>query len=47
MKAFSKAALAKAVNGRQSLINEIGVMRELRKGEEDGNEHLLKLEGVF
>ena len=32
VKAFSKAALAKAQNGRQSLINEIAVMRQLRAG---------------
>ena len=48
VKAFSKAALAKAPNGKQSLINEITVMRQLQVGQEQGpNEHLLRLEAVF
>ena len=47
MKAFSKSALARSSNGKESLINEIKVMRDVRKGDENGKDHLLRLEAVF
>ena len=44
VKAFSKQGLYNAKNGKQSLINELSVMRSLSR---TPHENVLKLEGVY
>jgi hypothetical protein len=44
VKAFSKQSCFNAKNGKESLINELSIMRELSL---DPHNNVLKLEGVY
>ncbi len=44
VKAFSKQSCFSAKKGKESLMNELGIMRRLSS---EGHANLLRLEGVF